>query len=101
MLPARKMLEVCFSHLGVEALYLLPEREPQRIKVLIKQPDQVTSLHEARILNSTHLFEILREDCPQPLRGERIQIEGEVFTIQHVESSDHLQLVWTVEAVKQ
>ena len=80
-----------------EATYIASGGAPQLIRVVMRRADDVTGFGEARLWSETTRIDLRVAEVPNPRPGDRIEIDGEVFTIQGEPVRDPERLVWTVD----
>ena len=76
-----KLLEECFEHLGVEAIYCNKNKESiRKMKVLIKRPDTTYSLGaDGALTQQIASIEIRDQDVTSFSIGNYIKIEKKVL----------------------
>lgn len=71
----------------------------QNVRVILKQPDEVTSFGRSNMHSETTVFDVRVSDVASPRPDDRIEYGGEVYTVQGDPVRDRLRLIWTVDAV--
>ena len=87
-------------HLTKNAAYIpIGNTEPKRIRVIVKQPDAVTSFGEARLHNSTNLFDVQASEVANPHIGDQLTVDGVTYQVQSEPMADTERLIWTLDVV--
>lgn len=95
------MMEDCFNHLGIEAVYTSQEDGTAiDIIVLRRIPDQAYDFGENVMVSASCEFEIRIGDIARPLPGDMISVEGVTYQIHGEPVRDGLHQVWKVEGVE-
>ncbi len=69
------------------------------VRVIAKQPDTLTSFGEARLHNTTTLFDIQVVEVPTPKVGDQVTVDGATYIVQAEPVADRERLVWTLDVV--
>ncbi|WCR59696.1 MAG: hypothetical protein PG978_001144 [Wolbachia endosymbiont of Ctenocephalides felis wCfeF] len=96
-----RLLEDCFEHLGVEAIYCNRNKEGiRRIKVLIKRPETTYSLGaDGALTQQIASIEIRSEDVTSFSIGDYIKIEKRFYKIFEPPLKDSSSEIWKIQAV--
>ncbi|SHF32530.1 hypothetical protein SAMN05444279_12756, partial [Ruegeria intermedia] len=91
-------------HLGRDVVYTAEGGAPVLVRAILRRPDEVTGLGEARIWSETTRLDLRVAEVATPRPGDRIEIPGsspgqagEAFLIQGEPVRDRERLVWTVD----
>lgn len=85
------------AHLARDVVYTAEGGAPALVRAILRRPDEVTGFGEARIWSETTRLDLRLAEVPNPLPGDRIEIDGEAFLIQGEPVRDRERLVWTVD----
>lgn len=92
-------LDVLFAdrNLARPATWQGGDGETASVRVMRRQPDEVTGFGGARVWSETSRIDVRVSEVPSPRPGDRVVIEGEVFEVQGEPLRDRERLVWTVD----
>ncbi|WP_343289097.1 hypothetical protein [Wolbachia endosymbiont of Encarsia formosa] len=98
----KRLLEDCFKHLGVEAIYCNRNKEGiRRIKVLIKRPETTYSLGaDGALSQQIASIEIRDQDVNSFSIGDYIKIEKRFYKIFEPPLKDSSGKIWKIEAIE-
>ncbi|WP_143688715.1 head-tail joining protein [Wolbachia endosymbiont of Laodelphax striatellus] len=97
----KRLLEDCFKHLGVEAIYCNRNKEGiRRIKVLIKRPETTYSLGADGALTQQIAVEIRDQDVTSFSIGDYIKIEKRFYKIFEPPLKDSSGKILKIEAIE-
>ncbi|QTG99468.1 hypothetical protein ACJUAD_04050 [Wolbachia endosymbiont of Rhagoletis indifferens] len=98
----KQLLEDCFKHLGVEAIYCNRNKEGiRRIKVLIKRPEATYSLGaDGGLTQQIASIEIRDQDVTSFSIGDYIKIEKRFYKIFEPPLKDSSGKIWKIEAIE-
>ncbi len=89
-------------HLALDALWFSQgQAVGQPVRVMRRAPDLETAFGETRIVSDGVVFEVRVAEVPNPVRGDRLEVDGETFVVRGAPRRDELRLNWTVEASRQ
>ncbi|WP_457650873.1 head-tail joining protein [Profundibacter sp.] len=69
------------------------------IRVIARQPDDVTTFAGARVFSETLIIDVLASAAPNLAPGDRIDLNGASYTVQGEPVRDAERLIWTAELV--
>lgn len=69
------------------------------IRVIARQPDDVTTFGAARVWSETLIVDLLVSAAPNLALGDRIYLGGVSYTVQGEPVRDAERLIWTAELV--
>ena len=84
-------------NIGEDAVYTADGGAPVLVRVVSRQADAVTDFGDARIWSETTRLDLRVAEVPNPRPGDRIEIDGEAFSIQGEPVRDRERLVWTLD----
>lgn len=97
MKPFSVAVDVCFTHLGVAAVYVPNGGVPKDVQVIAKRPDAIVGFGDTRVHTGTAVFEVRVSDVAVPRPGDRLAVDGSEYVIQGEPVRDPERLVWTLE----
>lgn len=68
------------------------------VRVVTRRPDQVVGFGDSRAVLPTLLLDVRRSQVPDPVSGDTVEFDGEVFEVIAPPTIDSFRLVWTCEA---
>lgn len=84
------------AHLGRDVVYTVEGGAPMLVRAILRRPDEVTGLGEARIWSETSRLDLRTVEVPNPRPGDRIDIDGDAYVIQGEPVRDPERLIWTL-----
>lgn len=84
-------------NLSVEAVYTPDGGASRTVRVMTRRADEITSFGDARLWSETTRVDVRAADLAAPRPGDRLEIDGEAFTIQSEPVRDRERLVWTLD----
>jgi hypothetical protein len=95
----------CFAEFGIAAEPEIdfdldnatPASGALRKRCQALRPDEVTGFGDAQLWSETTRLDLRVAEVPEPRPGDRIGIDGELFTIQGEPLRDTERLVWTID----
>jgi hypothetical protein len=92
-------IEMLFAdpNIGVEAIYTSNGGTPFLVRAVVRRPDELTNLGNARLWSETTRVDLRATEVANPRPGDLIEIDGDAFVIQGEPVRDRERLVWTVD----
>lgn len=84
-------------NIGRDAVYIADGGAPVMVRVVARRADAITDFGDARLWSETTRIDLPVAEVPNPLPGDRIEIDAEAFLIQGEPIRDRERLVWTVD----
>jgi hypothetical protein len=85
------------SNIGAGAIYTGASGTPVPVRVVLRQPDDITSFGDARLWSETTRLDLRAAEVANPRPGDRIEIGENAFLIQGEPVRDAERLIWTVD----
>ncbi len=84
MFAIEAMIDLLFAdaNIGRDAVYTADGGAPQLVRVVARRADEITGFGEARLWSETTRVDLRVAEVTTPRRGDRIEVDGEVFLIQ-------------------
>ena len=87
------------SELGSDAVYRpAAGAVVDPLRVIQKRPDTVVDYGDTSVKSATAVFDVLVAHLAKPRKGDRIEIDGEIFEVSaKPRREDDRRLIWTLE----
>ena len=92
-----RVVDVCFTHLGVAAVFVPDGGAPVDVQVIAKRPDEIVGFGDTRIHTESAVFDMRVSEATAPRPGDRLTVNGSEYVVQGEPVRDPERLVWTVE----
>ena len=73
--------------------------DPVPVRVVVRQPDEVSSFGESRFATDTTVCDLRVGEVAEPRPGDQIEIDATMFVLQGEPRRDSERLIWRVEVV--
>lgn len=84
-------------NVGRDAVYIAEGDAARMVRIVARRADEITSFGDARLWSETTRVDVRVADVAAPRPGDRLEIDGEAFTIQSEPVRDRERLVWTLD----
>jgi hypothetical protein len=84
-------------NMGREAVYIADGGAPVLVRVVARRADAVSEFGDARLWSETTRIDLRVAEVPNPRPGDRIEIDGDAFTVQGEPVRDRERLIWTLD----
>lgn len=89
-------------NLSVAVIWMPGGGGPQKeIRVILSEPDELTSFGEVRIVRGTRVLTAMVADADVIAEGDAFLINDEVYIVRGTPRRDESRLTWTAEVVAQ
>jgi len=94
--PFARLLISTFLHLGTPGTYRRADGAEVATHFIAKTPDVIASFGETRLVMTSHRFDLLARDVPDPQEGERFSLNGQTYQVMGEPLADRDRLIWTI-----
>jgi hypothetical protein len=85
------------ENIATGAIYTDASGTPVPVRVVLRQPDDISSFGDARLWSETMRLDLRAAEVANPRPGDRIVIDADAYLIQGEPARDAERLIWTVD----